>query len=175
MGAGGDDGYFTSASGFDASGNAMIAGYISGAYDRIWVTFDGVAIPQGATINTASVTFKVYDIPVVGTIELYIRGNDIDDAVSPTNITEANALVLTSQNVEWDYVNSEDPFVEKELSTPDISTIIQAIVDREGWSSGNAMLIEVRPDTTNIGAGDALYMRTYDYGYASILTINFTP
>lgn len=61
------------------------------------------------------------------------------------------------------------------ISTPDIASIIQEIVNRSGWASGNALVIFIDDNGTTInGGGD---FSTYDENpaYAAELTIDYTP
>lgn len=96
--------------------------------------FNNVTIPQGSTINSATLYIKSSSADS-GAVSLKIYGNDTDNPSFPTSIATADALVKTTANVDWDITDAWDDTVT--YSSPDLSTIIQEIVDRVGFSSGN--------------------------------------
>lgn len=99
--------------------------------------FPSVAIPQGRKIITAIVKIQA---TTTGDddINVSLEAQDVDDA--PSFATEAFVITRTPKTtatVDWianslgaSYVNS-----------PSIVTIIQEIVDRGGWVSGNDLMI----------------------------------
>ncbi len=118
------------------------------AYDRggLQITgmrFQNVAIPQGATINNAYLEFET-DETDSGATNLVIYGEDADNpnvfANNDNNISSRNQ---TSASVNW--APTAWNTVNQLHQTPGISTIIQEIVDRTGWSSGNNMVIMIGP------------------------------
>jgi len=108
-------------------------------YKGFW-RFQNIAVPQGATIETAS--FKVYwEAGSSRTFKVIALDND--DAPQPTNNTYADHSLETTASADWTIDNSEGAY------TVEVKTIIQEIVDRSGWSSGNAIMLMVRLDETN--------------------------
>lgn len=111
--------------------NANFTTHISG------MRFLNVTIPQGATITAATLdiylTSTSYDDPDVN-----IRGEDADNPGTFTSTTNnISNRAMTTATVNW---------IASTLGTgtktsPDISSIVQEIVDRSGWASGNAMVI----------------------------------
>jgi hypothetical protein len=108
----------------------------------VGMRFNDLNIPQGATITNASIQFKA-DETNSGTITLMIEGQATDNA--PT-FTRANNNILSRERtnavVDW----SPAPWtmvgeVGLDQQTSDISSIVQEIVDRSGWSSGNSLAI----------------------------------
>jgi hypothetical protein len=100
-----------------------------------FVRFSNLTIPQNATINNAYIRGVGYNTATgIGTST--IHGNDIDNAIAPTTVAQYNALVKTSANISWS-ISSTTAGVS--INSPDLSTIIQEIVNRPGWSSGNAI------------------------------------
>ena len=105
-------------------------------YKGFW-RFQNIAVPQGATIETAS--FKVYW--EAGSSRTFkVIGLDNDDAPRPTDDTHANHDSETTASVDWTIDTSEGAY------TAEVKTIIQEIVDKSGWSSGNAIMLMVRLD-----------------------------
>jgi hypothetical protein len=142
VGAGGDDAYsFWGSSGATFSG--FTASY-SGIYfgrndDRIFyggVRFQTIAVPNGATINSATLTLRIQNVVGQGgtTANINIYGNDVDDATAwsdPANrikeISKTSAVVNKST---WN--NDADDSVT-------VTSIVQEIVSRPGWASNNDM------------------------------------
>jgi len=110
--------------------------------DTVGMRFTGVTIPQGTTITNAYIQFKC-DETDSGAISLTIRGQDIDDA--PTFTTSSGNITSrtkTTASVAWSPPAwSTVGQAGADQRTPDITAIIQEIVDRSGWSSGNDLAI----------------------------------
>lgn len=110
--------------------------------------FQNVNIPQGSTISVAYITLLEYG--ETGTVcRLKIWGNDEDDAVAPTDVSEFEGLTKTNASVDWDGDPAQNWVPQ---NTPSIVDIIQEIVGRGGWVSGNAMQIMILNDGSDSGA-----------------------
>jgi len=165
-----DDGYISSSGSFNNTNAYLVIGRYE-SYTKIFVRFLNMTIPKGATIDSAILTLKAYatDAAVPVLVRLYF--NDIDDAVAPISVAEYDALDLTTAYVDW----SIPAFTSgTSYNSPDIKTVVQEIVNRAGWASGNDMML-LGPDN---GSG-AYHMKqpySYDGGSTSgiILTINYT-
>jgi hypothetical protein len=108
----------------------------------VGIRFAGVAIPQGATIVTAYLQFQV-DEPSSETATLTVQGQAHDDAVTFDNVTgnistrARTAAAVTWEPAPWTAVGKAGP----DQQTSNIAPVIQEVVDRPGWSSGNALAI----------------------------------
>lgn len=94
------------------------------------VRFQSIAIPQGATIDAATLTVNV--VLVTGTADINIFGNDIDDAAAfsdPGNRVKNIAKTAAVTN-RADWIGGEDNSVS-------VASIVQEIVSRVGWASNN--------------------------------------
>lgn len=105
---------------------------------HIGLRFRDLNIPQGATISSAKITF-VSSKKKSGSVSVSIYGEDTDDASTfsskDDDITDRTS---TTKTVSWSF---SDKWDKNELyETPDLKTIVQEIVDRGGWSSGNDMV-----------------------------------
>ncbi len=101
-----------------------------------WFLFTDVAIAQGSTIDTAYL--QCYAVSSDGTAAMKIDAHDADTGSPPTTFAEYGSRPRTDANVEW------DPSAWSAANWYDsdsIVSIIQEIVDREGWESGNDILI----------------------------------
>jgi uncharacterized repeat protein (TIGR01451 family) len=106
----------------------------------VGMRFVGVNIPQGAKINNAYIQFQVDETSSVAT-NLTIRGQDVDNALTfastannISNRATTDASVIWNP-VPWNTVGAAGV----EQRTANLSTVIQEIVNRSGWSSGNSL------------------------------------
>lgn len=161
-----DNGGCTSFS--STGGNERLGALDSDDVDRnSFHLFDNVTIPQGATIDDAKGTFEA-DATNSGTgASTVIAAEDVDDAVAPTTATEFCDLVLTTATVAW--TDIEDWTADSLFDTPEIKTIIQEIVNRGSWVSGNSLMIIFTGNATN---ERKMEMSSGDRGMK--LTVNYT-
>jgi len=105
--------------------------------------FKSVAIPQGATIYEAHLTMHCgTGLGENGTTcRTHISAYDADTGVAVTSQSDFDAKLAanTSAEVSWDDIEAWTQ--GNDYDSPDISSIIQEIVDRSGWASGNDILI----------------------------------
>lgn len=174
VGASANDGYWMpDASEIDESGFVAV-GYTppeAGGPGHIhsWARFTNVTVPQGANITTAYLTYGAYEL--WGTPLTKIYANDVDNATNPTSATDAESRALTSAAVDWDPVGWESGNL---YDSPEIKTVIQEIIDRAGWSSGNALMILHRDDGSGHGSVNFIAVYSYDYGGPPSLHIEYT-
>ncbi len=110
--------------------------------------FDGFAIPDGATIVSASLQFTIESSSPGGSPSNRIVGEAADDA--PTFVEATNNITnraTTSASVIWNYPPWPGMGSGPAEQSPDLSLIIQEIVDRLGWSSGNALVLIFEPNS----------------------------
>lgn len=141
--------------------------------------FTGVTVPNAATIVNASIQFHADETDPNVPIVVVFHGEDVDDSATLTsanfNISgRTNTTASVSWSIpEWDTIHEEGP----DQVTPDLSTIVQEIVDRPGWVSGNDMTIMLNDWIDNTGVNDGLRHAESANGEASNapeLTIFFT-
>lgn len=124
-------------------------GYAGGRYRIIGTRFQSVSIPRGATITNAYITFNA-DATDAGALALTIRGEDSDNALQfETTNSNISSRDKTTASVSWDVAAWT---VNNTYDTPDLTSIVQEIVDRDGWANGSSMaFIITNPaeDTTN--------------------------
>ena len=184
--SGADDSYYRTNSGGSPSlsnnANDVMAGRFgdnekaAGSQMR----FQNVTIPPGATIDEAHLILHADDTKSSTTVNSKIRGKDVDDATMDTTTGGFENPPFTTAVVNWDnigtWVNDTD------YNSPDIKTIIQEIIDRAGWVSGNDIVIQW-DDIDNRSTQSGTVIRTaasYDNGgiygqtYAAKLHIEYT-
>jgi hypothetical protein len=109
---------------------------------RVGLRFQNVTVPQGANITNAFIEFIVDETTSVAT-DLTFWGEDTNSATTFTSTAyDIDDRNWTSTSVDWDNVPPWD-VDDDTVQTPDISSIVQVIVNRSGWSSGNDMAIFV--------------------------------
>jgi len=112
------------------------------AAQTVGMRFTGLAIPPGATILSAYVQFKV-DEATPGATALTIQAEAADNPGTFTTATgNISSRARTGAAMPW--APPEWPAVGEAGAaqrTADIAAVIQEIVSRPGWASGNALVI----------------------------------
>ena len=143
---------------YNYSGDLDLGGFSVSLNDSVvGIRFQDVAIPQGATITTAYIEFTA-DKPNSETTNLLIEGEASDDA-TPFSGTTNNVKNRTSTaaTVSWNNVEAWTAGVA--YKSPSLTTIVQEVVDRSGWASGNAMVFRF----TSVGTtGNKRDIQSYD-------------
>jgi hypothetical protein len=103
----------------------------------VGVRFRDLGIPQGATITSAYIQFTA-DKDKDGTAKVTIYAEDEDDAdqfgSSDDDISDRDK---TSNSENWTTADWDE---DDTHNTPDLSDLVQEVVNRTGWTSGNDMV-----------------------------------
>lgn len=147
-----NDGFAFGGAGFNDGNDSLATGRDNGNNYDIWMVFDPVPVPQGATISEAHIIFNVQNDGTSTNVVCDLKGHDTDDAIAPTTRAEFDTDLgeATAASVNWD---GEDFTASTVINTPDIASIIQEIVDRAGWATGQAMQLFVDDSGSPAGAG----------------------
>lgn len=106
--------------------------------NRLFFRFENVTIPQGAIINTAYITFTARRNRSGSTETIRIYGEDVDNSTVLTGVDDEIAdKTKTSRSKKWS--TSTKWKRNRTYDTPSLRRVVQEVVDRSGWSSGNAM------------------------------------
>ena len=132
-------------------------------------------IPRGAVITDAYIQFTVDETGSEATSAL-IEGQAVDDALGFTS-TDGNisSRERTTNSVSW---NDIPPWTSTGTSgpdqrTPDLSPIMQEIVDRTGWATNNALVIIL---SGTPGAAIQRVAESYDGTAPAVLHVEYnTP
>ncbi|MCH7893777.1 MAG: DNRLRE domain-containing protein, partial [Proteobacteria bacterium] len=157
----------------------------------VGMRWTNVTIPQGATIDSAKIQFHVDEIAAGSSVALTVtfRGEDHDNA--PTFTSTASNIsnrTETTASVDWAIptwvtVNDEGA---AQLSA-ELKTIVQEIVDRTGWGSGNALVIMIKAwsgsglrtaeafDGESAAAPELQITYTVNLGTATSLNVDGSP
>ena len=113
----------------------------------VGMRFQDVAIPKNAIIESASIEFEI-DEYKTGSTTMDIWGEARDDSESfTTDSHDITNRPRTSATVPW--VNPLEPGANQKLYSPSLTGIVQEIVNRSGWESGNALSILIRHRSGN--------------------------
>ena len=113
-----------------------------GSNQVVGIRFNGVPVPSGAAILEAYIQFQVDETGSAAT-SLTLEGEAVDTAAPFLAATgDISSRPSTAASVAWKpppwlTVGEAGP----DQQTPDLSPILQEIVDRPGWSSGNALVV----------------------------------
>jgi len=149
----GDDGYSNCKVGgtsvFEAGQNMLAAGLINvNLLYGSFVRFPNVNLSNEISISSAVLKLTGhYDSGGSDTCHLRIYGV-IGTATAPTSYAEFLALTKTTAYVEWNNVKSD---ADVEYNTPDLSTVIQEIINDPSWEPGDALMLVLwtAPSATN--------------------------
>ncbi len=133
----------------DEGGNAaaeLHVTYTAGATisntQTVGLRFNNINIPQGATITAATLDFTAANSDS-GSTNLVFYGDDSDQSnpfTSTTNDLGPVSRPRTTANVGWNAAGTLASWTEgTEYQTPDLTSIIQEIINRSGWCGGNSL------------------------------------
>lgn len=120
---------------------------IDGGEQLVGMRFQNINIPQGTTIASATIQLEVDEVRT-GTASVKIYGHATNDSWQFRNRRKnISSRAPTAAEVIWDMGNYG---YNEKVTTPDIKSIIQEIVNRGGWNPGNDISIMVKK---NAGTG----------------------
>jgi hypothetical protein len=108
----------------------------------VGMRFNGITIPRNSQITYAYIQFQVDEADSVGT-SLTLWGEAQDNPGTFTTSTRnISSRVKTSASVGW----SPPPWTVLNQAgvdqrTPNITAIVQEIINRTGWSAGNSIVV----------------------------------
>lgn len=131
--------------------------------------FQTVDVPQGATINSATLTLNVTFRGGSGSAVL--KGQNVDDAPSWANYSANSPLTMSATTASLNY-SVPATTGSKNL---DVTSIVQEIVNRAGWTNNNDLRLGFS-DISAMTGGSYMYFEDYiDAGTAqAALSIDYT-
>ncbi|HEY0974441.1 MAG TPA: hypothetical protein VGE57_08105 [Solimonas sp.] len=115
---------------------------------RTAIRFEGVNVPQGATIKAAAIEFRARASnteSLTATIQVEQADNAAALAASANNISSRS---YGSNTVSW----SVDSWTNGEpYATADFAALADSVVKRAGWCGGNAMLVSINFSSGSTG------------------------
>jgi hypothetical protein len=111
---------------------------IGGLYRKVGLRFANITLAKNAPITRAYIEFTTADQDSTGTtfsIEAVAQDNP---AVFANALFNVSARPVYSQAVDW-VMNYAWSTVDQAHQSADITALVQKLVNRSGWASGNAM------------------------------------
>ncbi len=112
---------------------------------KVGMRFRSVTVPKGATISNAWIQFTADEAQSEST-SLLFQGQAADNGPSFTTTSgNVSSRPRTTAGVSWNSVASWTTIGQagSAQQTPNLATVVQEIVNRAGWASGNAVVIVV--------------------------------
>jgi hypothetical protein len=161
-------------------------GQLAGEYDTSNYKYGGglrflnVAIPKDSTITAAYLTLQSYYGSECGTVvNSRISAEKADNPATFSTLADFDARWAnrTDARVDWDNIPAWIGDID--YTSPEIKTVIQEIISRAGWASGNALVIFWDDFDDRSTHGTYVYRDYYAYDASSTncakLHIEYTP
>lgn len=111
--------------------------------------FNNITIPQGSIITTAYLKLMGHGAINNNDCNVNIYFENADAGVAATSEAEGNALVLTNA-IAWSEIEA---FTYGEwYNSPELKTILQTIIDRSGFASGNDIQVVIKDNSSTENA-----------------------
>lgn len=124
------------------------------------VRFFSLNIPQGATITHAYLRFTSEQLNTAAST-LTFSGELTGNSAGFSDSQDISSRSKTNASVTWDADNAF-PVSGEILSTPDLTSIVQEIVDHQDWCGGQALSILIEGSSSD--PGSARIANAYDSG-----------
>jgi cysteine-rich repeat protein len=112
-----------------------------GGDQEVGMRFQNIYIPQGSNILSAYIEFTA-DASDSGNTNLVLHAEDIDNAPQFSNSDyDITSRTKTSGSVNWNNLQSWS--INIGYNSPELSLIVQEVIDRPGWNTGNSIVIIV--------------------------------
>ena len=143
---------------------------VNSNYPYNGIRFQNIDIPQGAVVTSARMKFFANNT-ITNNVNFRISAQDDDSpAAFSTDYYNISNRWDGSNTVDWFSV--EDWYAGNEYYTPDLSSMVQQLVNRNDWNPGDNMAFIIRYLN-----GSQRNIRSYDYNdqhtYAPVLEITY--
>lgn len=119
----------------DLTGATEVFGALSTNNDFVFYRITNVTIPNASIVQHAYLKVWISSASSSGGITAMVKGEDADNsAVATTSVSSLSARTLTTASKTLTVSDLDARYLYW-----DVTTIVQEIVDRAGWASGNAM------------------------------------
>jgi parallel beta-helix repeat protein len=124
----------------DLTSTDLELGADNGTNQWIGIRFNTITLPRNATIINAYIEFEVDETGSDAT-SVMIQGQASDNAATfTTTARNISSRPRTTAQVAWNNIPAWTT-VNAKWQTPNISSVIQEIVNRTAWASGNSIVI----------------------------------
>jgi hypothetical protein len=139
-----------------------------GASQRVGLRYEGVDVPPGWIVTSARLQFRADEAGSAGT-SLTLQGEASDDAAPFERADDSlSARPRTDAAVPWSPAAWSAGQAGAAQRSPELAPVLQEIVDRPGWESGNAIVLVVS------GSGSRV-ADSFEGSFATQLHVEFEP
>lgn len=152
------------------SSNSLLIGFWNGLSNHAFIRFV-LNAPKDVVVSSATVS--AYLSAVIGTAgtppaTATVTAAAANDAAAPTSYAEFKALPLTTSSVAWSTTRAA---IGSVITSPDLSAVVQEVVNRAAWASGNHIVVVARVPTS---AGNDNRWTLNPYGTSPIPVLSVT-
>jgi len=166
-----DDAFvFPAASTINLNGNTMTIGAIASRY-HCGVRFRDVRIPYGAKVTSAFIRFESASNLATTTVNARLVGEDNTAPAIFSTYADFMGRAHTSASVSWQSIGAW--VFAATYDTPDITTIIQEIVNKSGWAHGNNLVVFIEDVASSVNARREAYQWDSGIGAEARLYVTF--
>lgn len=133
----GDNMFVNQAVGDFAVGTFFSTGKLATDVRDSALIFRNISIPRGATINSAYIHMFAFVTQSNNDVKTRFYGINLPNPKPILSFSDFNSRSLTTEYVDWDITSTWTINVEQ--TSPDLKTIVQAIIDRADWGAGNGL------------------------------------
>lgn len=140
--------------------------------------FQSLNIPAGAVITSAKIQFTTNTVTTNNTVNAVIQGQAADNAGTfTTTANNISSRTKTTSAVNWNAIPGwgTSGTTGANQQTPDLTAVVQEIVSRGGWASGNSMAFILTDNASTSGASRSAF--AFESGTAAqrpTLTVTYT-
>lgn len=142
-----------------ALGAGLVYGRSGAGGSPFWYSgflFSNVTIDQGETISAAKISFTAKsNFSMTAGITVAVYANAVDSAANFTSDADVASRALSTATVNWSAPNTGTTDVA--VDTVDFASVVQEMVDRAGWASGNSIMILFRETAGTAGESADYY------------------
>ena len=164
-----------SSSVYDTTNTALLIGNSAATAAKTWIPFANVTINQGQTITSATLKLTSTSSLSTTTVKIKIGCEDADNPSMPADWAAVDAREITT-DVTLD--NNVPAWTAGTVYTYNITTAVQEVLNRVGFSNGNTIAVLIFDD----GSTSTMKRRpaseentTYDPVILEIVYTAFTP
>lgn len=136
----------------------------------LFAYFTTVPIPAGATITSAKIRLKASASLSGASCIGKVHFEAADSPTSPTSFSDYYSRSLTT-GIDWTIPSTT---AESWYDSEDLTTDLQAIVDRAGWSLNNNIGVQIRDNGSSTGAYRQFYGVDSGAANGAILVVEFS-
>lgn len=150
-----DDAEQTVSNGTVTTGTSLDIVYQGTNAQIVGLRFQNLNIPKDAVITDAKIQFTTNTATSANTVNIRIQGQAVDNAGTFSATTnDLSSRPKTGASVNWDVVPAwgSSGASGSSQQTPNIKSVVQEIVNRSGWTSGNSMAFFISDNATSSNA-----------------------